>query len=721
MTFEQNFKASSYCMIGAGFTAVAVSGRLHWLPVSLFASVFIAGWFINTDRLHAMTPKWLLNCLSILYFLFFIADLMLLSRSFMVAAVHLILFASIVKLLTLSKNRDYFFLYLASFTALLAASSLKINLIFGICFLIFLFSGIHAFILFEMRLSNSAIQKRIRIHPFVASNRPKESNMELFSPFPTRLLTVISFGITLLVLIVALPLFLLLPRSGSDYNRQPSGETQFVSGFSESVELGRIGRIRQSDTIVMRVRISKSPSQLPVDLKWRGLAFDYYDGRAWKRSDPVRYPVPTQGRYFKLEDFARGTDWLQQSFFLESLSTDVVFAARNALAVSREAGTLLRDSAENLYASPHEQSKLRYDVISDRIRPDPDFISDRGAIPAEVLETCLQIPHLDCRIEDLTQKVIGSAGGNYEKAKALERHLRTQYAYSLELKGIPGSKDPLAMFLFETRQGHCEYFASAMAIMLRIAGIPSRLVNGFRIGEYNRIGDSWIVRQYHAHSWVETYLPPYGWMEFDPTPVQRLKPRTAFAQFWTDMADAVDLWWWERVVNYDYSRQYNVIASVYSASAKILDSVRDLAARVSEKSREGLLWLISLKETPGHGMVWLGMIPLFIIMALLIRPLRKRVLKRMRPVLYRNRPRLYAGSFYTEALEILSKYGMVRAPSQTPMEFAKDLSNHPAGTSLFALTRLYNTIRFGPPDAPPRKKEAEQLLQSLREDLFSKK
>ena len=94
------------------------------------------------------------------------------------------------------------------------------------------------------------------------------------------------------------------------------------------------------------------------------------------------------------------------------------------------------------------------------------------------------------------------------------------YRYSLELKGRPGSADPLAVFLFESRAGHCEYFATAMAVMLRQTGIPARLVNGFRTGEYNALGDAWVVRQYDAHSWVEAYFKPYGWIEFDPTPAQ---------------------------------------------------------------------------------------------------------------------------------------------------------------------------------------------------------
>jgi transglutaminase-like putative cysteine protease len=714
MTFERYFKVSSYFTIGAGFVAIAATGKLNWIPVFLFVSALISSWFIDTDRLRERIPVWLLNCLSIVYSLFFAVDAILLSRSFFVAAIHFIFFAAILKLLTLSKNRDYFLLYLISFTELLVAATLTVNLVFAICFLIFLFSGIQTFILFEMRRSNARIQNKISIRPFVAPRDLPRTDTELFSPFPVRLLSATSIGITLLILVVALPLFILLPRIASGFYRQPSGKTQLVSGFSESVELGRIGSIQQSDSVVMRVRTSLPPSRTPVDLKWRGLAFDHYDGRTWKRSNPVPYPVLIQEGYFKLEDTARGPELMRQSFFLEALSTNVVFAAHKALAVSREAGFLTRDSEENLFVRPRIQRKLSYEVISDTSRPNPALISDTAAIPANVEETCLQLPPLDTRIGNLAKQVTTSAESKYEKAKALEHYLRSRYSYSLELTGTPGSADPLAMFLFDTREGHCEYFASAMAIMLRCIGIPSRLVNGFRAGEYNRIGDNWIVRQYHAHSWVETYLPPYGWIEFDPTPVQRIYPGTAFVRFFADLADAFDLWWWERIVNYNSSSQYRAVVSLHSLSDSIINSVENMALHAYEESRKGVAWIVSPQAVSARWNVLYWGIPLIFIMAMtLVRPLRRCILNRIRQVLYRNRPRLYAGSFYSEALEMLSEHGIVRAPGQTPMEFALSLANHPAGAPLIILTRLYNAIRFGPPDAVPRSKKAEDLLQSL--------
>jgi len=175
---------------------------------------------------------------------------------------------------------------------------------------------------------------------------------------------------------------------------------------------------------------------------------------------------------------------------------------------------------------------------------------------------CLQLPEEDPRIGRLARELTRDQLTAFEKARALERHLRGNYSYSLELRGRPNSRDPLAMFLFEARRGHCEYFASAMAVMLRELGIPARLVNGFRIGEYNDIGNDWTVRQYDAHSWVEAWVSPLGWHEFDPTPPDPRRTRPALARIFANIADALDLWWWEQVVNYDFWKQYQLVGTL---------------------------------------------------------------------------------------------------------------------------------------------------------------
>src|SRR5690606_28415666 len=130
----------------------------------------------------------------------------------------------------------------------------------------------------------------------------------------------------------------------------------------------------------------------------------------------------------------------------------------------------------------------------------------------------LQLPEIDPRIAELTEQVIGDSTNRYDSARRVEQYLQTQFGYTLEMKA--GGEEPLADFLFNVREGHCEYFATAMAIMLRTQGIATRVVNGFSRGEYNEMADVWVVRQRNAHSWVEVYFPgENAWVQFDPTPV----------------------------------------------------------------------------------------------------------------------------------------------------------------------------------------------------------
>ena len=701
MNFARYFKISSYCLIGAGFVSVAATRLIHPVWIILFAAIFVASWRMDTVRLRQRIPSWILNCIALAYVPFFVWDARLLSRSFVIAAIHLLIFAASIKLLTLSKDRDYLQLYLISLAEILAASTLTVNMVFGICLLAFIASGTSTLVLFEMRRSNAKMQGAAKVQPFVRSKGIQGTDLELFSPFPAGLFFLSTVGMTLLILAAAVPLFLLLPRISTGFYRRPSGNTQFVSGFSDRVELGRIGTIRQSSAVVMRVQTATPPSETPENLKWRGLSFDYFDGRSWKNTEQHRVTVSTQGRYYKLENSAQGTNWLNQTFFVEALSTNVIFAASRVLAVSLDVGHLERDPAGNLYTDSHILKKLRYAAISDAIRPNPGNISDLIPIPQEILTRYLQLPPEDSRVLDLAKRVTRTSKDRYSKAMALERYLRSNYRYSLLLRGTPNSKDPLAMFLFDVRAGHCEYFASSMTIMLRQLGIPARLVNGFRTGEYNSIGNNWTVRQHHAHSWVEAYFPPYGWIEFDPTPTDPGQPKTGFVRLLSDLTDAIDLWWWEGVLNYDSSKQYRVLSVTYAALDKCRHSVESFFVHAYEKGRVS----ISIDQTrsiaSAFGKGWLVcavLIPLAVLM--LIRRWRRRISGLIRRVWHHDDPKTVAASFFAEALDLLGDRGFKLDRSQTALEFALSLQGKPPGDPFLALTQMYYAIRFGPPDLP---------------------
>jgi protein-glutamine gamma-glutamyltransferase len=718
MTFARYFKSSSYCLIGAGFLSLVATGRMGPVSIILFAAVFICSLFIDTVSLRQRIPTWVLNCIALAYLFFFPVDGRHLSHSFILAVIHLLLFISAIKLLTVSKDRDYLQLYLISFTEMLAASTLTVNMAFGLCLLIFLFCGINTMVLFEMRRSNAKMQGSAKVQPLVTSREPHTNGLQLFSPFPSGLFFVTTAGITLLIVVGAIPLFFLLPRVNVGLYKRPSGDTQLLSGFSDRVELGQLGAIKQSDAVVMRIRTNKPPSEMPAELKWRGIAFDYFDGRAWKRTNLRQFPIPTQGWYYKLETSTQDTNWIQQTFFMEALSENVIFAAHKVLAVSQDVGALRRDSTESLYTGAHLQKKLRYSAISAPVRPNPKNMSDLLPIPQEILRTYLQLPPEDPRVAELAKRATKAASGNYAKAQALEEYLRSHYGYSLVLRGTPNSRDPLAMFLFDVREGHCEYFASSMAIMLRELGIPSRLVNGFRAGEYNRIGDSWTVRQYHAHSWVEAYFPPYGWTEFDPTPAEPAHSQSEFARLFSNLTDAIDLWWWEGVVNYDSSQQYRVISAVYSILEKCRSGADGLWKRASETGRRAASLFRSPDMMPALIKSWFLWAPcLAAVLLLVIRPLRRKIFCRIRRAVHHDNPRIVAASFYAEALALLGNRGFRLEPGQTPLEFARSLGGHPSSACLLALTQMYNSVRFGPPDLPFNQAEAQTQLRRLRNSL----
>jgi protein-glutamine gamma-glutamyltransferase len=721
MTFTRYFKASSYCLIASGFAAIAATGSFDPVTIVFFTSILAVSWFLDTAAIRRRIPSWILNLLALAYLPFFAADYLLLSHSLIIALVHLILFSAAVKLLTLSKDSDYFILYLVSFAELIAASTLTVNILFGICFLLFLISGISTLILFEMRRSNASLPGHAIVQPLVVAKSLRGTPWELFSPFPAKLLFAMTLGIALLIIAIAVPVFFLLPRISFGLQRQPSGKTQFITGFSERVELGKIGTIEQSDAVVMRVRLANAISELPAGLKWRGIAFDHYDGRVWSRSDLYRKEVLPQERFYKLETQATGANLLVQTFFLEALSTDVIFAAYKPLAVSHDVGRLQRDSAEGLYAARPPSTKLRYSAVSDPIRANPVNIQNWDSVPAETHPMYLQIPPLDPRIAGLAKQATRQASGKYAQAQALERFLRSQYEYSLELPRIPNNKDPLSVFLFETRKGHCEYFASAMVIMLRHLGIPARLVNGFLSGEYNNIGRNWTVRRYDAHSWVEAYFAPYGWLEFDPTPPDFQPAKPAALRFLSNLTDVIDLWWWESVVNYDSSKQYQAISILRGIADDFQRGSTTVLENGLEKIRMGANLLKQKNLESLKASKWIIWIPAAAIIAwLIVRRWRREFYDLLGRSLRRS-PRSIAHSFYVDALGLLSEKGMERSRGQTPLEFARSLEGHPAGAPFLALTNMYNAARFGPPEKDLSLSEGEALLRLLRDSLRAQK
>src|SRR3990172_1409532 len=287
-------------------------------------------------------------------------------------------------------------------------------------------------------------------------------------------------------------MFFIIPRVGQATLPFRAELGKRISGFTDRVELGAYGEIETDQTVVMRVRFPdsvKDPELLP-NLRWRGLAFDRFDGRIWEAGPRRRGLLRRDpSGVFRVTE-ARGTGPLvRQEIFLDPIGADAVFAAPQALRMQMQTGAVGLDDMGSI-TTPAGSARLQYTVDSELDVTPPRGLRDA---PWPVVSQppgaarYLQLPPLPDRIPALAREVTAGSRSPYEAALKLNHYLSTQYTYTLVLKQQTKPR-PLEEFLFVRRAGNCEYFAAAMAVMLRSVGIPARVVGGFQPGDWNPDG-----------------------------------------------------------------------------------------------------------------------------------------------------------------------------------------------------------------------------------------
>jgi transglutaminase-like putative cysteine protease len=535
-------------------------------------------------------------------------------------------------------------------------------------------------------------------------------------------------------LAISLGLFFLLPRLSAGYLSSYSPRNEFVSGFSESVQLGEIGLIQQSNVVVMHIELEQSggtfagPPAVPQDLKWRGVALTHFDGRLWSNPPDQTMEVAsgnggrfdllhTERQREKILTSSEGQRFrpLRYRVVMEPVGANVLFLAPVAASLQariRQVGIDSNGSVLNLDRRMTES----YEATSLLPQVTPRLLRSRsGNVPPDVAAAYTQLPeHLDPRVRQLAQRITQDASTDYDKAVAVEQYLSANYGYSLQMAITPPA-DPLAYFLFERKQGHCEYFASAMALLLRTVGIPSRIVNGFRAGEYNDLTGKYIIRGRDAHSWVEAYLPAYGWATFDPTPPD---PQGS-ADGWSRLLlylDAGREFWREWVINYDFLHQRTLTTS---ASRKSLQAVEEARLWSRRQYRSLVQRARSMQQSVADaplrwsmlGMVGAGMALLLLNLPRLIRGLRKSRLAR-NPA---RAPQAAASIWYERMVRALERRGVRKLPEQTPAEFVEAIFEPELRGSVAAFTQEYEQARFG--NSP----EHAQHLPRLYEEIVGAK
>ncbi len=598
---ERFFRTSLSLLMLTSTVTLVSTGKLD--IVTSFAAPLIVlykgirWWHGRPSELSHRAATW---CV-VAYLAFFPVDALFLSRfsvgnsanpplfAWLLATVHFLIFVSIVRFYSAVTDRDALFLSMLSFASILAAAVLTVDTTFLILFFIFLLFGISTFVGMELRRGAlGAVSPALHLH----TERDRKLN---------RALSLSALSVACGAIVIGGVLFFFFPRFSAGYLGRASFNPSLMSGFTENVELGQIGEIKKNSAVVMRVQTGK-----PIGydrLRWRGIALTSFDGRRWSTPEHNAQKLqPDDDGWIRTAEVPHKTDSpkpeMIYTVYLEPLATDAIFVPgkvislkgnfngenSNSFAAIRRT-YIFRDSTDTLLNPFHNYSAIRYAGFSLLLPMDATKLRAASTeYSIDIASTYLQLPHeLDPRIPELAKQITKNARTPFDKSLAIESYLRNRFTYTLNLTGKPGD-DPLAHFLFETRAGHCEYFASAMTIMLRTLGIPTREVNGFLPGEYNDLGGDYIVRASDAHSWVEVYFPGLDWQTFDPTPAAP-ENETGFLTRLGQYADWMEITWSEWVIGYDFAHQMVMAQSLQRSSRDFSDSLRAWYARQQLRGR----------------------------------------------------------------------------------------------------------------------------------------
>jgi len=372
-----------------------------------------------------------------------------------------------------------------------------------------------------------------------------------------------SLLMTLIVIPVASLLFFLLPRTSYPFFSFLNRSAVAKSGFSDSVRLGNVSQIQMDETVVMRVAMEQIEER---SLYWRGIVFDHFNGQAWQVKEQKERP---------LHRYGTGGRPLRYTVYLEPYEYNTILTLDHPVYVMLR--QVRRYDSYTYMAMFPLNKKISYESIS----------SPQGMIHVveDDLARYLEAPPDMPRVKALAAELAAGKNGT-AAADNILRHLRSgRYAYAL--KNLPSSGRPLEDFLFTYRYGNCEYFASAMAVMLRYRGIPARLVGGYRGGYYHDYGKYYVVPQRFAHVWVESYFPGQGWVRFDPTPATAGDVASLTGtgpMFRIRMVfDIMEYYWNMAIINYDLQKQMRLFV-------KLPDLLKPPAVPFA---RQHVIWLAS--------------------------------------------------------------------------------------------------------------------------------
>lgn len=515
----------TYGCVLLGFAAVVeYLERYHligFLCLALFA-------LVCERRRVVEIPRWLLNGISL--GILCLAIFRITPEYLIEPILDALVILAAVKLLEYKQIRDYMQIYLICLFLLVGSTLISLSISFLLTLSLFL-----------MLVTTALILLSYFAHDPEMSISQVNLGKVLFQS-----LLIFSLSIPLSVL-----LFVILPRTAYPFLTFLNKAGSARSGFTDTISLGQVADIQEDNAVIFRAEMDRIDDSR---LFWKGVVLDQFNGAKWTSTPALAK-----------EDLA-GFETVQgqtivQTIYLEPYGNKYLFALDKPVAFA-----VHRNQYSRTRITPFKT------IISERIRyTATSLITDRFPQTGIDREHYLALPEdFAPEVKRLVQSLVAQKPQD-ERIKTLFAFLqRGSYAYSLE--HLPVSEAPLEAFLFVNKRGNCEYFASSLAVMLRMAGIPARLIGGYRGGYYNSTGKYYLVTQRNAHVWVEAYLPALGWLRLDPTPPgAAIATNTLASRFFLQLRlllDTFNYYWFKIIIDYDFTRQVEIVNAVRERIAR---------------------------------------------------------------------------------------------------------------------------------------------------------
>lgn len=580
MKFASLYRASLYATLVLASLALSADAssesRLAMLyPVAVFLTGIMA-YFTVDRRPHAGLSRDLAIFLAIGSFGLAILEYSVEQSParLLLALGHLLVYLQLVKMMMPKSVEDDWFLFGLGLVQVVIGVFLSQADLVGFLLLAWAMASLWTFSLFHLHREVGRIKT-----PEGVSILPAPRRDEPYPGLVNPAFVLSGVGIAAATLVLGGLIFLIMPRwTAAGGMRRGPAASKHLTGFSDQVQLGQMGEILESDSIVMTIELFDDQTDQRIEpdaeLLWRGIAMSRYAQQKWHRQrvDAIDAgPVNPAARV------------IRQQIALEPTDSDVLFGLRPVLDVrsrsgeptlNRVDGSIFRRDARPEMSfgrrPPNRSSTYLYQVrsVSDGMPyqpgedyPDPDTNDGRDL---------LEIPHeLQDRLQEIAAPIIARIPKTDPRARALalQAYLRDRggYSYTLQMSVVDPSIDPVLDFLLNRKSGHCEYFASALALLLRSVGIPARIVNGFKGGDWNGLVRALYVRGKHAHSWVEALVgqePDNGapvWLTLDPTPAMQREQVVASVSRVPrpvrTLTDSIRQFWVVFVAGYDKDRQ----------------------------------------------------------------------------------------------------------------------------------------------------------------------